>query len=518
MLAVCFIFTSFVFISPAFSAEYRADTYNPKYEGAGESSPVNKTPNISPNSVEFLFDNSHPMVEELIKEIKEKYGGKLDTMSAIIVDDKWEGIQYWVESVKASSTTNARYRTQHITFQIGDYKGIDSYGLYRTEAPEYLQPGGKWYDMSYVTSEYIKKLFQANHPDIYFSEIEPLFESEEYLYIGAVIEIVQGVNDDHVAWIDTHSQCRSIGSKHLPGSEGSMETRWQKVKIGGKAPDFYPTPEGETEWKESFKECAATYTGQAGDEITFNVNLYNSGKKGDTTDFKAVWEGQGDDPVHGWKGKNPPWDAGLVDVDKGDKKSFKVTVTVPDKATKLYFKSNTDGKTPASEINTDNNIMVIMIQPDGIDLKATTQDGSYSESPGVPVNVCVEFDLSRLDNQPMPVESVITWTGAATGSKSVTIYSTEARNQAVYNAGPGNENTAIEKIVEDSVLRVNFIGYAGNTYYITGDIMPKTANDVDLSNNTATAKITIYPRTAAGGVPDIPDMDIDEEIIVNITG
>ena len=48
--------------------------------------------------------------------------------------------------------------------------------------------------------------------------------------------------------------------------------------------------------------------------------------------------------------------------------------------------------------------------------------------------------------------------------------------------------------------------------------MPRTANDVALSNNTATAKITIYPRTAAGGVPDIPNLDVDEEIIVNITG
>ena len=59
MLAVCFIFTSFVFISPAFSAEYRADTYNPKYEGAGENPPVGAKPaDISPNSVKFLFDAS----------------------------------------------------------------------------------------------------------------------------------------------------------------------------------------------------------------------------------------------------------------------------------------------------------------------------------------------------------------------------------------------------------------------------------------------------------------------------
>ena len=297
-----------------------------------------------------------------------------------------------------------------------------------------------------------------------------------------------------------------------------METRWQKVTIDGEAPDFYPTPEGETEWEESFKECATIYTGQAGDEITFNVNLFNSGERGDTTDFKAVWEGQGDDPVYGWKGKYPPWNAGLVDVCKGDKKTFNVTVTVPDKAAKLYFKSNTDGNTPVSEINTNNNIMVIVIQPDGIDLAATTQDCNYSEVPGVPVNVCVDFDLSRLDTQPIPVDAVINWTGVTSGVKNVTIYSEEAYYQAVCDAGPGEENAIIKKIVEDSILHVNFIGYAGNTYYVTATIEPIRGTDVDMSNNSATAKIVIYPRTSAGGIPDMPEIHLEEEIMVNIVG
>lgn len=55
-----------------------------------------------------------------------------------------------------------------------------------------------------------KKMFQAYYPDRYKTEIEPLFTSEAYLYTGAVIEIVQGYNDDHVTWIDAHSQCKSL--------------------------------------------------------------------------------------------------------------------------------------------------------------------------------------------------------------------------------------------------------------------------------------------------------------------
>lgn len=516
ILMLIFLFCFMAAGPPAFPAEYTADTYNPKYEGAKALNPVSMPPRDVPeNGVSYLFDTSIPNLDLMIKGIRNEYGGQLDTMAPIIVDGEWKGVQYWVESVKSSSTSNARYRTKHLTFQIGKFKAIDSYDRYRTEAPSYLPAGGKWYDMAYITDDHIKKMFRAYYPDRYKNEIEPLFTSETYLYTGAVIEIVQGYNDDHVAWIDAHSQCKTLGGKYVPDSVESMETRWQKVIIGGEAPDFYPAPEGSTEWKESYKECAAIYTGEPGTEITFPVNLYNIGKK-EKTNFKAVWEGQGDDPVFGWEGSNPPWQVSEVEIDKGGSKSFNITVTVPDKAVKLFFKSNTDGKTPVTESNTDNNIMAIVVQPDGIDLAVTTENNSYSEVPGVPVKVKVEFDFSRLDTQTMPIDAVFTWTGAATGSQTLTVYSDEALDLALADTTTDDEwNAVYDKAFENSFYYVYFTGYANNTYTVTGTIMPTEGTDIDLSNNTATATIVIYPNAVG---TDIPDIEIEPEIIVNLTG
>jgi hypothetical protein len=77
-------------------------------------------------------------------------------------------------------------------------------------------------------------------------------------------------------------------------------------------PDFYPTPEGSTEWQPTYKDpkyCAKTYTYEQGQtEITFPVNLFNQGEEA-ITDFKAVWYGKGSDPVKGWQGSNPVWNA-----------------------------------------------------------------------------------------------------------------------------------------------------------------------------------------------------------------
>ena len=78
------------------------------------------------------------------------------------------------------------------------------------------------------------------------------------------------------------------------------------------SPDFFPTPEGSTEWQPTYKDpkyCAKTYTYEQGQtEITFPVNLFNQGEEA-ITDFKAVWYGKGSDPVKGWQGSNPVWNA-----------------------------------------------------------------------------------------------------------------------------------------------------------------------------------------------------------------
>jgi len=135
-------------------------------------------------------------------------------------------------------------------------------------------------------------------------------------------------------------------------------------------PDFFPTPEGETEWREEFLECAKTYDGNPGEEITFSVTLTNQGNKG-ITDFRAVWEGQGDDPIKGWQGTNPPWKVDEpITLAKGESQTFEVTITVPQpgEPNKLFFKANVDEKTPAQELNQENNIMAICIGKEGLDI------------------------------------------------------------------------------------------------------------------------------------------------------
>ncbi len=81
----------------------------------------------------------------------------------------------------------------------------------------------------------------------------------------------------------------------------------------GLMPDFYPTPEGETQWRPEFRDAEneniTTYYYEPGDtEIPFPVNLFNQGEKA-ITDFRAVWFGKGDDPEEGWQGSNPAWQA-----------------------------------------------------------------------------------------------------------------------------------------------------------------------------------------------------------------
>ncbi len=166
IVITCFLATG-IFVPVAYSATYDmfAGLYDPKYEGAKAQPPTSAIPDdISPNSVKFMFDTTDPRIEKIIEEIRE-VGGQLDTMQAIIVDGEWKGIQYWIESVKSVDNPSTFYRTQYLTFQVGPYKALDSYDRYRSQAPSNLPPNGKWYDMSYITSDYIKDLFSAYYPD-----------------------------------------------------------------------------------------------------------------------------------------------------------------------------------------------------------------------------------------------------------------------------------------------------------------------------------------------------------------
>lgn len=279
------------------------------------------------------------------------------------------GIEWINQSNYANTQKTTKYKTLVFEFQIGPYKGHIDGAQFRTPGA----PGQELIDKVTVTREALIECYSKQGDR---EAVIEAIDTEAYLYIRGIIVIYTDNNGDGFAQKDEISEIISekdqIDSKARIFPEQNkqdMRSRFQEIPInGGKKPDFYPTPEGSSEWDESYLECAAIYTGEPGDQITFPVNLYNVGTKA-TTDFKAVWEGQGDDPSTGWKGSNPPWQAGdPIELDKGEFKTFDVTVTVPDKATKLYFKSNTDGKTPATESNTNNNIMAIVIQPEGVDL------------------------------------------------------------------------------------------------------------------------------------------------------
>ncbi len=217
-------------------------------------------------------------------------------------------------------------------------------------------------------------------------------------------------------------------------------------------PDFYPTPEGSSEWQPEYRDpkiCAKTYTYEQGQkEITFPVNLFNQGEEA-ITDFKAVWFNSSkvnpkpwDSPVweaketdrHG-NGNNPyiekpvahPNAGGTeenpitqpepgIKLAKGESKTFEVTVPlpVPDYAGgKLVFLCNTDQKTPANEVNQENNMMIIKIEEAGVDIEAKLPDQPqiYLIDPGQTAKVFVTLIVRRNDDGTRPVDTDINYSG-----------------------------------------------------------------------------------------------------------
>ncbi len=184
------------------------------------------------------------------------------------------------------------------------------------------------------------------------------------------------------------------------------------VKVGAGSPDFYPTPEGSTEWKEEYKDparAAKTYEYEQGaTEITFPVTLRNSGEKA-VTDFRAVWYGQGSDPTAGWQGTNPAWksDPAEIELDKNGEQTFNITVPlpVPDGSKGLLaFKCNVNGNTPATETNQENNLMFIQIKPKGVDIKVVqpTQPRVFKLKPGKSVTIDIPYVVVSWTNPTYP--------------------------------------------------------------------------------------------------------------------
>ncbi len=245
------------------------------------------------------------------------------------------------------------------------------------------------------------------------------------------------------------------------------------VEVGGESPDFYPTPEGSNEYKEEYKNLAKTYEGKEGELITFPVTLHNCGAKA-ITDFKAVWERDGQDPVTGWQGSNSPWQTEPIELAKGDSKTFDVTVTVPEHPRRLFFKANIDGLTPATEINQDNNLMAIGIIPDGIDVGIRMPlDFSKTVKPGQKTDVIINAEIRKHDFALLAeVETILTYPG---GSKTehTTLYRNEQGEKSFqfydskYSLGPG-------------------------TYKFTGQVNVLNGIDINPSNNYGETTVTIY--------------------------
>ncbi len=156
-----------------------------------------------------------------------------------------------------------------------------------------------------------------------------------------------------------------VPSEYEKGNTWYFTTVLLRVNTQG-TPDFYPTPEGSTEWKPQYKDpkyCAKTYVGNPGQIIDIPVSLHNAGEI-ETTDFAATWFGStsGSDPrSYGWV--RPLWKEDNITLDKGEKRDLTIPVKIPDigQETRLVFLANVDGKTPASEINQENNMMIIKI-------------------------------------------------------------------------------------------------------------------------------------------------------------
>ena len=282
------------------------------------------------------------------------------------------GIEWINQSVFASTAKTIKYKTFVFEFQIGPYKGHIEAEPFRTPGA----PGQEVIEKLTVTREALINAYSQQGDR---EAVEEALDTEAYLYIRAWIIIYNDKNGDGLIqypdeFIDLITKKEEIDTKAAMFPEKNkqdMRSRFQEVPInGGKKPDFFPTPEGETEWQEEFLECAKTYDGNPGEEITFSVTLTNQGNKG-ITDFRAVWEGQGDDPIKGWQGTNPPWKVDEpITLAKGESQTFEVTITVPQpgEPNKLFFKANVDEKTPAQELNQENNIMAICIGKEGLDI------------------------------------------------------------------------------------------------------------------------------------------------------
>lgn len=288
------------------------------------------------------------------------------------IDGKFASLEWINKSTYAAPDTQTKYQTLLLWFKIGEDYGWVERDKYITKAP----PNSTLYERLSIDRESFILSFMDNTKRSR-AEVESLIDSEEYLYTGAVIVAyndynLDGLADtsefvDRSAMISTKEEIDGFARRYFGGNPtviSDLETRFQKVKLNhSPAPDFFSTPEGETDWQEHFLTNAKTYKGEIGEMLDIPITLHNIGSEA-ITDFGCTWYGAG------WDKDKMVWKEEEIEVKQGEFTDFTVPVQVPNvgEETRLVFRANIDGKTPDTEVELENNITVITIQPDGLDL------------------------------------------------------------------------------------------------------------------------------------------------------
>ncbi|NLX02676.1 MAG: PKD domain-containing protein [Syntrophomonadaceae bacterium] len=282
----------------------------------------------------------------------------------------------WVTRSKyASNQYSIKYKTIACEFQLANYIAV-----WNDPLSEKGAPGEVRYHRVEVSRNNFVQIF-ARNGKVNEQVIEEALNREDIIHVRAYIQIYHDYNGNGVVdqgeqlsmIMGNESEIDTKASMFTDAARQDMHSRFQQVLIhpaGRPGPDFFSTPEGSTQWQESYKTCAKRYSGKSGTQIKIPITLRNSGFTG-TTSFGANWWGSG------WT--NPVIPPQNVTLAENGSKTFTFTVTVPaqGKETRLGFICNIGGNTPANELNKNNNITVIEVTSNGL---PGTPPGSAEDS------------------------------------------------------------------------------------------------------------------------------------------
>lgn len=218
-----------------------------------------------------------PSEPEIVKMIE---SGDFDTMKIKTDTGKqsgnFEALEWITKSTYAQPTTQTKYQTVALWFKIGEHWGWVDGKDFRTKA----EPNKPIYERATIKKEAFINSFMSNSK-MTREEAEAIINTEEYLYTGAWIIVFNDYNlngqwdlGEEKAGTSSFMYAEDINKManlYFGGSSAVVsdwQSRFQKIKLNEKvAPDFFSTPEGETEWQEHFLTSAKTYTGQVGERL-----------------------------------------------------------------------------------------------------------------------------------------------------------------------------------------------------------------------------------------------------------